>query len=115
MTYENPTKHVQLHNLLSDGYGSLLTCPACQGDYTHHWDVQVFERGKNDVGLCVRISAGAATVEANMAGYPSLRRHGLTICMNCDGCGAVSLLGLEHRKGQTFLRWLQVGPKTNAT
>lgn len=111
MTNNYLTNHVQLRDLSAEGYGSLLTCPACACDYTHHDDVEVFERGEDAAGLRVRVSAGAATIDTNMTGNPSARRHGLTVSVDCEGCGAVSLLGVEQHKGRTFLRWLQIGQR----
>ena len=111
MTENYLTKHVHLQDLSANGYGSLLTCPACGCENTHHGDTEVFECGEDAAGIRVCVAAGAATVDTNMAGNPSARRHGLTISVECEGCGSVSLLGLEQHKGQTFLRWLRVGSK----
>lgn len=102
------TKHVQLTDRGADGYGSLLHCPACGHNYTHHGQVDVYDRAEDSTGVHTRID-GSVTTDTNMAGNPSSRRHGLTVAVTCEGCGAESLLGLEQHKGETFLRWLRVG------
>lgn len=103
------TKHVALLDRSGDGYGSMLCCPSCGNDYTHHGRVDVYERSEDQSGLHVRVADGSASVDSEMAGNPSARRHGLTIVVECEPCGAESLLGIEQHKGQTFLRWLQIG------
>ncbi len=105
------TKHVQLTDRAANGYGSQLHCPACGHDYTHHGRVNVYECGEDSPGVHACVDAGAVTVDTKMDGNPSARRHGLTIAIGCEGCGAESLLGLEQHKGETFLRWLTVGKK----
>lgn len=104
------TKHVKLTDRAADGYGSLLHCPACGHSFTQHGQIDVYDRSEDARGVHTRID-GSVTIDTNMAGNPSSRRHGLTIAVECEGCGAESLLGLEQHKGQTFLRWLRVGPK----
>jgi hypothetical protein len=106
------TKHVSLEDRADAGYGSLLRCPACNHDYTHHGQVDVFERSEDQAGLHVRIEDGAAKVDGDLSGNPSARRHGLTVVVECESCGSNSLLGLEQHKGQTFLRWLKTGKPT---
>ena len=62
-----------------------LCCPQCGYDYLHQHTPTTYERG---------------------------RTHGLALKFNCEGCDGISELAIVHSKGQTFLGWRIVKPKT---
>lgn len=111
----NVTKHVELEDRVDNGYGSLLLCPRCGGPNLHHGPVDVYECREDRPGLHASIGGGKVAVDENMSGNPSSRRHGLTIGVECEHCGAESLLGLEQHKGETFLNWLSIGQEKPRT
>jgi hypothetical protein len=89
---------------LKDGAGTAaeLFCPKCGGNYLNHDKVEIFDRSEDKpLGLHVSVIAGRATVDSEMAGNPSSRRHGLTITFACESCGQQSVLSIGQHKGNT--------------
>lgn len=81
-----------------------LQCPACGGDYLHHHKVEVFDRKPDaEVGLHVVVEGEGATVDTDIQGNPSSRRHGLMIHFWCETCDNRSVLSVVQHKGTTFL------------
>ena len=68
----------------------------------HHEKVEVFERDEDKSnGIHVIVENGKATVDNNLTGNPSMRRHGVKISFWCEGCSAKSSLELGQHKGNT--------------
>jgi hypothetical protein len=86
---------------------SPLECPACEGDYLHQGEVDVFFRDEDaEKGNHVRVKPNSVTVDDELAGNPSPRWHGLTIDFECENCAATLCLAIVQHKGQTFCYWL---------
>lgn len=88
---------------------TILLCPHCGDEYLHHEEVDVFNRGEDAaLGQHTHVPAtpnGTVVVQQDLAGNPSLRRHGIRIEHWCEGChGRFSLCLVQH-KGGTFLHW----------
>lgn len=86
------------------GYGAELLCPHCGFNYLHHDRVEVFERGEDAKhGVHVSVADGNATMNTDLAGNPSDRRHGLNVYFWCEGCDAVPVLSIAQHKGVTHV------------
>ena len=44
-------------------------------------------------------------IDSKRSGNPSLRRHGLAICFECEFCGRTIELTIAQHKGQSLLAW----------
>jgi hypothetical protein len=85
-------------------YGSVLECPSCRGNYLRHGRVEIFERVEDsDSGIHVSVSDGAVTVDTDLLGNPSSRRHGLCIHFICEQCSATLELTVAQHKGNTWV------------
>ena len=84
--------------------GALLLCPSCNGNSLRHEKVEVFERDedKSD-GIHISIAGGAATIDNNLVGNPSSRRHGLGIRFTCEHCSAHPVMTIVQHKGNTWI------------
>jgi hypothetical protein len=49
------------------------------------------------------VGAGKASIDTNLAGNPSIRRHGLSVHLQCENCSKVSVLTIAQHKGETFV------------
>lgn len=89
------------------GTWDTLLCPGCQGEYLHHDTVDVFNRSEDaDIGQHVRIpNDGTLSIDAQMTGNPSVRRHRILIGFWCELCFGCFSLSLAQHKGMSFLEW----------
>ena len=86
------------------GYGAELLCPNCSGNYQHHDRIEVFERSEDqDTGVHVVVENGSVTIDQNLAGNPSARRHGLAIYFWCELCSTKSVMTISQHKGNTYV------------
>jgi len=84
----------------------ILSCPVCQGTYLHHSRVDIFERSEDaKIGLHIHTQGEQVTVNKDLAGNPSLRRHGVAIVFWCESCQGTFVFHIIQHKGQTFLAW----------
>lgn len=84
-----------------------LECPNCGGDYLHQGEVNVYFRAEDAAtGNHACVNPDSTTVDTNVIGNPSTRRHGLTIEFECENCTASLSLAIIQHKGQTFIYWL---------
>lgn len=87
-----------------NGFPAILLCPACGFDYLHHDSIEVFERKEDqEQGVHVTVQGGKATVDHDLSGNPSVRRHGFLVRFSCEGCSARSVLSIAQHKGQTHV------------
>lgn len=89
---------------------SELNCPRCGSAYLHQGTVTVYDRGE-DQAACVKtvVEGGRVSVDpyGNNTDNPSMRRHGLTIQFDCEGCGDKPIfLTVAQHKGCTEIGWL---------
>ena len=87
----------------------MLRCPHCGHAHIWHDDIEVFNRGEDEVrGLHVVIRFGddRLTVDDNLIGNPSPRRHGLKIWFTCENCRRRHVLVIRQHKGRSYARWL---------
>ena len=83
-----------------------LECPSCGVNYLHHVAVEVWERKEDkDMGLHVKVGDCEMSVDNNLKGNPSSRRHGLSITFMCEGCHKHHILDVVQHKGQTFINF----------
>lgn len=93
-----------------------IKCPRCGNDYTHHGDVTVYSREKEDakMGFITHVTNGqTSTVYTEMTLNPSGRRNGIRIDFECEACHmsddnpppVFSWLIIQH-KGNTYLEVL---------
>ena len=97
-----------------ESWGSELLCPVCGEQWTHHDQVEVFERQEDaETGVHVRVATGMdkAEVDESLEGNPSSRRNGLCIRFWCEICGAISLLSIAQHKGITYVDFVDTGEK----
>lgn len=100
----------------------LLCCPACSGDYLHHFRVDNYMR-KEDDQIGTHLASGDlspkikinppeeglqddlenVSMDKDMSENPSFRRHGLIISFFCECCGKISKLKIAQHKGQTIV------------
>jgi len=88
--------------------GSLdLECPRCGGNYMHQGEVDIYFRAEDAAtGNHVCINPDSTTIDTNVIGNPSTRRHGMTIDFECENCPEKLCLAVVQHKGQTFIYWL---------
>lgn len=85
-----------------NGYAALLKCPACGHTDIHHDRIEIFERGEDsETGVHVTVTEGSAVMDTNLAGNPSVRRHGFKVHFWCEACPAKSVLAVSQHKGVT--------------
>jgi hypothetical protein len=92
-----------------------VKCPVCGMGSMHQHDVKVYYRHRED-GPTNRIAVVATTVAFNVVEdeeNPSLRRDGLAIKMECEGCRSELELAVWQHKGGTYLGWSKVVPDTD--
>jgi len=88
----------------ANGYNAELLCPSCGGNYQHHHRIEVFERNEDqETGVRVIVENGGATIDQNLTGNPSARRHGLNIHFDCELCHTKSVLTIAQHKGNTYV------------
>jgi len=88
------------------GYGAEILCPACGSNYLHHYKTEVFERNEDATnGLHVVVTSEKASIDSDLAGNPSARRHGLKIHFDCEGCPAKPVLCISQHKGNTYVEF----------
>ena len=86
-----------------------LYCPRCGGDWLHHDKVEVFEREEDaETGLHVVVD-GAVSLDTDLEGNPSSRRHGLKVHVWCETCPANSVLTISQHKGSTLIDLEEIG------
>ena len=81
----------------------LLCCPSCGETWTHVDHVVVGARPDGEDGPVRFVhvdDTGAVDAEPFGAGA-SDRRHAITLVLDCEACGARSLLAFAQHKGQT--------------
>lgn len=86
--------------------GKTLTvlAPCCEYDYSHQGRVDVFVRGEDEQkGNHVSIIGDLVNIDRSMEGNPSGRRQGVSISVECEGCGQEHLLCVYQHKGQTIV------------
>lgn len=93
---------LKLEDGMAEGFDDLY-CPNCSKGYMHHDKVEVFECAEDSDGLHVTVDAGTVSVDRDLTGNPSSRRHGLLVHFWCEGCEAKSVLSIEQHKGSTYL------------
>lgn len=85
-------------------FGAELLCPSCGHSNLHHDKVEVFECGEDATyGLHVTVKDAQTTVDTDLKGNPSSRRHGLEITFWCESCDAKPVLRLLQHKGSTYV------------
>lgn len=93
----------------SIGYGRELICPRCAAAYLHSGRVTVYDRGEDEKVTSVSIVGCGLTATHLMAsrdaGNPSMRRHGIAIAFECEGCEGPLELTFAQHKGTTYLAW----------
>lgn len=86
--------------------GGELLCPStgCDSQYLTHYSIEVFERGEDaTTGLHVTVAEGSASLDNDLAGNPSKRRHGLSILFSCEQCQKSHRLTIAQHKGSTWV------------
>lgn len=87
-----------------EGYGAELQCPGCGNSDLHHVRIEIFDRSEDEPkGLHVFVGAGGVSVDANLQGNPSARRHGAIVHFECEHCDTKSKLTIAQHKGKTFV------------
>ena len=82
-----------------------LRCPMCRSEMLHHTTIEVFERTEDaSTGLHVTIKDLSVTVNTDLAGNPSSRRHGFKVGFWCEECDETSVLSVEQHKGTTYFK-----------
>jgi hypothetical protein len=90
---------------------NVLECPLCPGTYgyLHHGAVTIYHRHEDEPLVTkIEVSKGEALtskVDNSYSGNPSLRRHGLAICFECEHCGQTSELTIAQHKGGSLIAW----------
>ena len=88
-----------------------LVCPNCSSNYLHHGRIEIFNRGEDaEKGAHFNVNGSQVTLDDNLAGNPSGRRHGLKIHLDCEQCAAESALCISQHKGCTFV-WVEYSSK----
>lgn len=90
-----------------EGHGAELRCPSCGNNYLHHETIEIWERGEDkECGLHIVIDDGKSSIDTDLKGNPSMRRHGLTIAFSCEGCSARPVLSFTQHKGNTCVDFI---------
>lgn len=91
----------------------VMLCPVCGGNNLHQVEYSLFNRTEDaEKGLYVGVadvngSRPKLTVNDDIAGNPSARRHGADIVFNCEQ-GCVINLAIWQHKGSTYLSVFEV-------
>ena len=87
---------------------AVALCPICNGAFTHHSDVIIYDRSEDDEHT-TRIETNSGGVdlveEKSNSNNPSSRRHGIRIAMFCEVCGDLPDLAIRQHKGCTEIAW----------
>jgi len=83
-----------------------VACPICGSDYTHHGDVEVYVRdredGESQITLVNAKSKKTALMRDELKANPSGRRGGIRIWFECEaGCQETFSITFAQHKGQT--------------
>ncbi|MDZ5727787.1 hypothetical protein SPG90_04555 [Enterobacter sp. D2] len=90
----------------STDFEHVLFCPYCNSNYLHQGKVEVFERQEDaKEGTHVIIDNDDVTINRNLSGNPSRRRHGLKIGFWCENCKEHPVMSIYQHKGQTMLEF----------
>jgi len=88
----------------------LLQCPECEGDYLHHFKVEVFNRTIEDstegVHVIVTTEDGEeteVTQNGDIRNNPSERRNGILVHFWCETCDCKPIFCIEQHKGNTLM------------
>ena len=89
---------------------SEVLCSNCGGPNTHHFNVEIFEREKEDSekGLHLAMYCGTAFISKDLDGCPSPRRDGVIIHLECEHCNAVTEIAIYQHKGSTYIKQVLV-------
>jgi len=90
-----------------------VACPFCGSDYTHHGDVEVYVRDRDDgesqITLVNAKSKKTALMKDELNANPSWRRNGIRIWFECEaGCQEVFSITIAQHKGQTWVSGLKL-------
>lgn len=124
--YRELTIQTALHNEQGGSTGSRadltgehsITCAKCGSVCSHFERVDVHNRDKEDspAGLHVQIglsrTESGVVLDRRMDGNPSDRRDGISIMFSCENCPAINLLEFMQHKGETIMRYRQIGIRT---
>ncbi|MEA3437936.1 MAG: hypothetical protein U9R43_15845 [Thermodesulfobacteriota bacterium] len=89
-----------------EGFGAELKCPSCGFNYLYHDRIEVFDRTEDaETGLHVDVSDEKVSVDNNLNGNPSGRRHGLKIYFRCEGCSEKPVMSILQHKGNTYINF----------
>lgn len=102
--------------ITTDNHGdySELHCPRCGSINLHQAGAVFYERGEDDTQTLKitvsNFSSKTEVIQSVGSGNPSMRRDGMVILFNCEGCNhfdkAPELeLTIAQHKGSTFLAW----------
>ncbi len=83
-----------------------LICPYCKGNNLHQGNVHHFDRAEDsDNGVhTISHGNGSVSIDNEMEGNPSKRRHGLFIEFYCETCDVKGLrLNIYQHKGITYM------------
>ncbi|MEC5321380.1 hypothetical protein VSX61_20970 [Brenneria populi subsp. brevivirga] len=85
----------------------LLFCPHCKGSCLHQGKIEVFERQEDDKeGTHVVVDGSAISIDKNLTGNPSIRRHGLKIHFSCENCNNNPIMSIYQHKGETLMTFI---------
>lgn len=90
-----------------DDCGQLL-CRVCRHGFTHHGEVEVFQRAHDEdpQGLRVLTTGNRTTaLMSDLRGNPSSRRCGIVIRIWCEACHQVSTIDIAQHKGVTTVTY----------
>jgi len=93
--------------LVDEAGDSLLKvkCPTCGSLFTHHTNVEVFNREEDSKNGRKTFANNEATfVNEDLSKNPSARRDGVTIDLYCEQCPARLKFDIFQHKGQTVLK-----------
>ena len=85
-----------------------LCCPHCESPFMHQGRVRVWQRREDaTAGTYAEVNGKDSELShGNLpVGNPSRRRQGLTIDLECEGCGRYAMLAVTQHKGNTFIGW----------
>lgn len=93
-------------SMASNTFNHPIPCAYCGSENLHHYEVQVFQRHKEDSpeGTLTEVEEDMVATYTNhsMEDNPSGRRNGVRILCDCENCEELTEIRILQHKGCTY-------------
>lgn len=87
------------------GYGLIATCPQCGGDATHIDAVDIQSAGGQQLRASAEGEDSAAYIDLRVGkgSGRGMRRHAISLTLECEHCGQYTVVRFLQHKGTTIV------------